>query len=266
VTYEVTFLPDVTLSASSVQICEGEEIELQLEVTGTDEPIVTWSPAEGLSCTDCLNPVASPDQTTVYTVTTVGCGGVLVEIEVTVEIVPLPGLTVTEDQTIDLGQTVTVQGTNNVPTIPINWYDGDSGDPLCSDCPNLVQQPKKAGVYHFIASAVNSLGCSEEDTVTVTVIDPCELEKIEAANAFTPNNDGFNDYFEIRNSGISSIGLVQIFNRWGEIVFETQDLNIKWDGMFRGEPVNPGVYMYIIQGDCVNLESFQLAGNVTVIR
>ena len=247
VTYEVTFLPDVTLSASSVQICEGEEIELQLEVTGTEEPIVTWSPAEGLSCTDCLNPVASPAETTVYTVTTIGCGGVVVEIEVTVEIIPLPGLTVTEDQTIDLGQTVTVQGTNNVPTIPINWYDGDSGDPLCSDCPNLVQQPKKAGVYHFVASAVNSLGCGEEDTVTITVIDPCELEKIEAANAFTPNNDGFNDYFEIRNNGISSIALVQIFNRWGEIVFETQDINLKWDGNFRGEPVNPGVYMYIIR-------------------
>jgi gliding motility-associated-like protein len=219
-----------------------------------------------LSCTDCLNPVASPSQTTVYTVSTLGCGGVVVEIEVTVEIVPLPGLSVTDDQTIDLGQTVTVQGSNEIPTIPIDWYDDDSGDVLCTDCPKLVQKPSKPGEYHFRASAVNSLGCGEEQIVTITVVDPCEVEKIEAANAFTPNGDGFNDYFEIHNDGISSIGLVQVFNRWGEIVFETQGINDQWDGTFRGEPVNPGVYMYIIHGDCVNQSTFQLAGNVTVIR
>ncbi|MCB0667015.1 MAG: gliding motility-associated C-terminal domain-containing protein, partial [Saprospiraceae bacterium] len=266
VTYEVIFLPDVTLSASDVQICEEESIQLQLEVTGTDEPVVTWSPAEGLSCTDCLDPIASPTETTVYTVTTLGCGGEVVEIQVTVEIIPNPGLTVGDDQTIDLGQTITLQGTNEVATIPINWYNGETGEVICTDCPNLVQQPSKAGEYYFVASAINAIGCGEEDTVKITVIDPCELEKIEAANAFTPNGDGFNDYFEIRNDGVSTIGLVQVFNRWGEIVFETQDLNVKWDGTFRGEPVNPGVYMYIIQGDCVNLDNFQLAGNVTVIR
>jgi gliding motility-associated-like protein len=266
VTYEVMFLPDVTLSVSDAEICGGESVQLQIEVTGTDSAEVTWSPIEGLSCTDCLDPIASPEQTTTYTVSTLGCGGVLVEAQVTVVVVPLPGLTVSEDQTIDLGQTVTLQGINEVPTIPISWYDDDTGELLCNDCPNLPRQPKAAGEYHYRASAVNSLGCAEEQVVTITVIDPCEVEKIVAANAFTPNNDGFNDYFEIRNDGVSYISLVQVFNRWGEIVFESNSIDDQWDGNFRGEPVNPGVYMYLLKGDCINGNVFQLAGNVTVIR
>ena len=51
VTYQVTFLPDVALMASGAEICEGESIQLQVEVTGADSAFVTWSPAEGLSCT-----------------------------------------------------------------------------------------------------------------------------------------------------------------------------------------------------------------------
>jgi gliding motility-associated-like protein len=266
VTYEITFLPDITISARSAEICEGETVQLQVEVTGADSAQVTWTPAEGLSCTDCLDPIANPQRTTTYLVSTVGCGGEVIEVEVTVEVVPLPGLTVTPNQTIDLGQTITLQGVNEVPTIPINWYDEESGELLCADCPRYETKPTKAGTYYFRASSINSLGCGEDSIVVVTVADPCEVEKIVAANAFTPNNDGFNDFFEIRNGGISNIGLVQVFNRWGEIVFETQSFEDKWDGTFRGEPVNPGVYVYIIYADCVNGSTFQLAGNVTIIR
>ncbi len=267
VTYVVTVLPDVEIFVPDASICPGEEVQLQVEVTGTDSLVdVTWFPADGLSCTDCMDPIASPSETTIYTISTVGCGGVMIDTSMTVEVVPMPGLTVSEDQLVDLGQTVTLQAINETVTIPIDWYDEETGELLCTDCPNLVIQPDAAGEYKYIASAVNSLGCGEQDTVMVTVVDPCEVERIVAENAFTPNGDGFNDQFEIRNDGISTIGLIQIFNRWGEIVFETTDLGIQWDGTFRGDPVNPGVYMYIIQADCVNGSTFQLAGNVTVIR
>jgi gliding motility-associated-like protein len=82
----------------------------------------------------------------------------------------------------------------------------------------------------------------------------------------TPNGDGANDYFEIRNTGVSMVTLVQVFNRWGELVFESNSIEDKWDGNHRGQPVNPGVYMYILEGICVNENVFTLSGNVTVIR
>ena len=171
-----------------------------------------------------------------------------------------------EDQTIDLGQTITLQGINEVPSIPINWYNDESGELLCSDCPRSSDSTSKCR-YLLLPGIVDKLlgmwrrFCSHCDRDR-----SLRLEKIIAANAFTPNYDGFNDYFEIRNDGVSTVGLVQVFNRWGEIVFETQNIEVQWDGTFRGEPVNPGVFMYIIHADCVNGNTYQLAGNVTLIR
>ncbi len=137
---------------------------------------------------------------------------------------------------------------------------------ICSDCPTIGESPGAPGIYTYVASAANQLGCAETDTVVVTVVDPCQVDEIEAANAFTPNGDGFNDRFEIRNSGVSTIGLVQVFNRWGEMVFETNDISDQWDGTFRQEPVNPGVYMYLFRGVCESGQTFIVSGNVTVIR
>ncbi|MDH3245686.1 MAG: gliding motility-associated C-terminal domain-containing protein, partial [Saprospiraceae bacterium] len=90
--------------------------------------------------------------------------------------------------------------------------------------------------------------------------------EIEAANAFTPNGDGFNDNFEIRNTGDAEIILIQVYNRWGEIMFESETINVLWDGTHLGEPLNPGVYMYQIQAVCAEVESVILTGNVTLIR
>ncbi len=266
VTYEITILPIIELIGTNVDICEGESVELPLTVTGTESPMLIWSPNTGLSCDNCVNPIATPDQTTTYTVSTVGCGGDLVETTITVTVLPYPGLTVGEDQTVNLGQTVELNATNAEATIPINWYDDDTGDLICTDCPRTGVRPDAPGEYHYRATSVNALGCGEEQVTTITIVDPCEIGKIEAANAFTPNGDGFNDGFEIRNEGVSTITLVQVFNRWGEMVFETSNINDQWDGTFHGEPVNPGVYMYIMEGICVSAEDFILTGNVTVIR
>jgi hypothetical protein len=166
VTYDVTILPVIMISGEDVEICPDESVELLLTVTGTDSAVVEWFPATGLSCTDCLNPIASPMETTTYTVTTLGCGGVIVEASITVTVVPLPGMTVSEDETIDLGQTVSISATNEVATIPINWYNDDTGDLICMDCPQIAQRPNAPGEYHYRAVSVNGLGCGEEEIVT----------------------------------------------------------------------------------------------------
>ncbi len=266
VTYTISVMPEITISSEDVEICEGEEVQLQAIVTGSDTARITWFPTDGLSCIDCSDPVVSPQSTITYTASTLDCHGEIIETSITVTVVPLPGLTVSEDQELDLGQSTKLSATNEIPTIPISWYNGETGDLICMDCPMITVQPGSPGVYTYRAASVNSLGCGEEDTVTVTVVDPCEVEKIVASNAFTPNGDGFNDYFEIRNDGISNITRVEVYNRWGERVFETSNSNDFWDGTFRGEPVNPGVFMYTIQGVCQNDSDFLLSGNVTVIR
>ncbi len=265
VTYEVIVLPDVTLSAEDAMICVGESVQLNVTVEGAENVELVWTPSSSLSCADCPNPIASPTVTTTYFVSTLGCGGKIVEDTVIVEVLPYPGLTASDDVTINLGEVATLTATTEVLGLPIDWYD-EEGNLICSDCPTIGESPGAPGIYTYVASAANQLGCAETDTVVVTVVDPCQVDEIEAANAFTPNGDGFNDRFEIRNSGVSTIGLVQVFNRWGEMVFESNDISDQWDGTFRQEPVNPGVYMYLFRGVCESGQTFIVSGNVTVIR
>ena len=59
---------------------------------------------------------------------------------------------------------------------------------------------------------------------------------------------------------------MRIYNRWGQKVFETNDLNIKWDGTFRGLPVDPGVFVYYFNAVCPNGDEVVYKGNITVLK
>ncbi len=262
VTYNISLLPGIELEAFPAIVCEGETVELT--AVGVNYQSLQWSPSQDLSCDDCLNPTASPSQTTTYVLTGIGCGDQVVTDSVTVEVVPLPGLTMPEDQTISTGEVVTLTALVENAGSTIDWYNLNTGELLCSDCPSVVVQPTSNTTYRAVAS--NELDCDEEGTVDVLIEGLCDVERIIAANAFTPNEDGSNDLFEIRNEGTAEVELVQIFNRWGEIVFESSNLDDKWDGTYLNEPVNPGVYMYTMTVLCIGGEQFFLTGNVTVIR
>jgi gliding motility-associated-like protein len=99
--------------------------------------------------------------------------------------------------------------------------------------------------------------------------DDC-LTSLYLPNAFTPNGDGENDLFYVYGNGIETVHL-RIFNRWGELVFETTELNSGWDGTYRGEPVNPDVFVYYLDVTfCQNQRLSGLSpykkGSITLIR
>jgi gliding motility-associated-like protein len=264
--HTVVVISNVSLEGTDAVICEGESVELQVSLTGTPGSQLVWTPATGLSCADCLNPVASPESTTTYKVSTTGCLGTNIETEVTVEVVPLPRLVLAQEASPNGGQEVTLSATTIDPSHAISWYNS-SGELICANCPTIVQQI--SGETTFVAIATNSLGCETQEEITVDLTreeEDCDVGLIVASNALTPNGDGSNDYFQIVNTGDSEITLVQVFNRWGEIVFESHSEGLLWDGTFRGVDVNPGVFVYMIHGICTSGETFILSGNVTVIR
>lgn len=264
--HTVVVISNVSLEGTDAVICEGEAVELQVSLTGNPGSKLLWTPATGLSCDDCLNPVASPESTTTYKVSTTGCLGTNIETEVTVEVVPLPQLVLAKETSPNGGQEVTLSATTIDPSHAISWYNS-SGELICANCPTIVQQI--SGETTFVAIATNSLGCETQEEITVDLTqeeEDCDVGLIVASNAMTPNGDGSNDYFQIVNTGDSEITLVQVFNRWGEIVFESHSEGLLWDGTFRGVDVNPGVFIYMIHGICTSGETFILSGNVTVIR
>lgn len=108
--------------------------------------------------------------------------------------------------------------------------------------------------------------CTKSDEVTVTVHDLlCEDPDIFVPNSFTPNGDGANDVLFVRGRHIAELEFM-IFDRWGEKVFETRDKEIGWDGTFKGEQLDPAVFVYHLTAYCVDGQRYFTKGNVTLIR
>ena len=103
----------------------------------------------------------------------------------------------------------------------------------------------------------------DEGTVSITVnqgVGSCDVP-----NTFTPNNDGANDTFIVPCLEIDRLNnKVQIFNRWGDIVFEQEDYRNNWDGTYNGNPLPPGVYFYCLFLD--KNDSDPMQGYVTIVR
>ena len=88
---------------------------------------------------------------------------------------------------------------------------------------------------------------------------------VHAPNAFTPNGDGLNDVFEIKGVGINEY-LLQVYSRWGELIYESKNLEDQWDGKFNGELVPAGTYVYTINYKSMLNRDYNKKGSVTVVR
>jgi len=108
--------------------------------------------------------------------------------------------------------------------------------------------------------------CTQSAAVTVKVLQvACREPFLYIPNAFSPNGDNENDVLYVR-SAITTEILFRVFDRWGEMIFETRSLNDGWDGTFRGKLVDPDTYDYYLEAICTGGEQSIIKGNVTLIR
>jgi gliding motility-associated-like protein len=108
--------------------------------------------------------------------------------------------------------------------------------------------------------------CIKSASVKVNVLEVvCDRTYVYVPNAFSPNGDLENDVLYVR-SAIATKILFRIFDRWGELVFETTDQAIGWDGTFRDKLLKPDTYDYYLEATCVQGEQKIIKGNVTLIR
>ncbi len=118
----------------------------------------------------------------------------------------------------------------------------------------------------YTVNATDQYGCSFENKITIYVLDViCEEPYIYVPNAFTPNNDGKNDILYV-NSSVGYDIVFKIYDRWGELVFETTDINKGWDGTYNNKQLEAGVYVYHLSLECYNNDHFIKKGNITLIR
>ncbi len=169
-----------------------------------------------------------------------------------------PSLTVHGDTTINIGETATVYASG---ATVYSWAPDIDGSIACTSCSSTVVSPTVTTDY--IVTAYDSPYCKSYDTVTVVVDVNCGDFFIP--NVFSPNDDGLNDVINVHGRCISTFNL-QIFDRWGEKVFETSSLTDSWDGTYRGQKMNTGVFVYKADGVSIDGQSFSLKGNITLIR
>jgi hypothetical protein len=153
--------------------------------------------------------------------------------------------------------------TVNLSVTGANSYTWSPSSGLsCNDCPNPVATPSSTTTYFVTGS--DAYGCTGSASITIFVTEICEAFFVP--NIFSPNGIGP----EANNTLCVAGGCIlelryQVFNRWGEKIFETTDPDICWDGVYRGEPVGSGVYAYKVYARLSNGEIIEQAGSLTVV-
>jgi gliding motility-associated-like protein len=167
--------------------------------------------------------------------------------EITILDVPELIVELPESVTIRLGENYELLPQINYPSNTIDtlyWSGSDSLD--CLNCLNPTATPTNTSSYTLTVISLN--GCKATTNILVNVEKP---RNVFIPNIFTPNGDGFNDIFYINtdNLMVKQVNKFQIFTRWGELVFTDQGFQPNtsdhgWDGFFKGEKLNPNVFVY----------------------
>ena len=178
-----------------------------------------------------------------------------------------PETIATRDTVIFLGGSVAVdlQGANcssNVAWSPISGVQNPSSA-------STVITPFAAGDFFYSANIFDATSsCIATDSIRITVVDPNSLDCSEAylPSAFTPNDDGLNDTYGLSNPfAIQQLQSFEIFDRWGSRVFASVHPFQRWDGSFKNQDLNPGVFRYKVRFIC-NGEEKEDFGTLMLMR
>ncbi len=151
------------------------------------------------------------------------------------------------DTTIQQGQSVLLNPlVNTSEPVSFSWSPSDYLN--CDNCREVVATPMENQEYELLIT--NAAGCSASGTATIQLVS-CGKSEIAIPNAFTPDNDGHNDVFEVYlKPSINPQGFIRIFNRWGNLVFSANNLQATWDGNFNGKLAPSELYLLQIGFTC----------------
>ncbi|TWV99374.1 gliding motility-associated C-terminal domain-containing protein [Chitinophaga pinensis] len=192
-----------------------------------------------------------------YLTTIVDANSCRVDGTVTLNNIVIPPLRITNnDTTIVLGEKINLYAVN---AINYTWIPDDGLS--CASCPLLTVQPSETTTYIVFTSGPN---CVKSDTVTVFVD---KRHSLFVPTAFSPNKDGQNDVFRVKGQGIASFNM-HVYNRWGELIFRSDDYRRGWDGTYIEKLQPAGSYVYRIEytffGETEKV--YQQKGAITLVR
>jgi gliding motility-associated-like protein len=227
--------------------CEGDLVFLS---TTQNYPQINWSNGE-----DGIQIAVS--ETGKYSVVVVNSGGCTAIDEVELEFAPRPRVEAGDDVYSDCVEGALLSGYGNgIPT----WEPAEGLSNTNTFEVNAFPENTK---WYYLT--VDNGTCKATDSVKVFAM----CSSVYVPSAFTPNDDGTNDMFKAIGMDVKDFSMI-IFNRWGEKIFETKDINQGWDGTYKGVPSPVGLYIWQIEANDNNgktlVTDMQRKGTVGLIR
>lgn len=244
----------MNLLVSDNSLCPNESAIL----TAGGAKSYSWAPPYNISSTQANQVTVSPITTTryyVYGIDNKGCkdtlfADIVVNPQAVVDLGP--------DQTIYPGESVQLYANGNGSTF--NFYPPNGLSSTTIKDP--IAQPSVTTRY-FVTGTTED-GCSGVDSINIFV---APESFIEMSNAFSPGSGtSINDEYKVIFKGTATLNSFRIFNRWGQELFSTTDINKGWNGQYNGKPQPMGVYVYVVDAVSANGKRLYKQGNVTLLR
>ena len=240
----VNMKPVPSLSVNSGSVCEGSAL-LLLANTSIAGGSYVWQPGGETTPSISQSPSTATNYTVSYTVN--GCRASALA---SIGIYPDPDAAVNASaSSVAPGDEVAMVASGGTSYL---WNTGASSA-------QILMKPLETTTY--CAMVTNANGCKREACVEVQVRAESTLY---IPNVFTPNGDGINDEFQTLSYNLSEFD-IKIFNRWGQLLFQTNDPLKGWDGSFRGQTV-AGVYVFILKAKGNDGSEYRKSGHITLIQ
>ncbi len=247
----------IVVTATGGTICDGECINITANGSGgTGNITYTWNPGNltGSSVNVC------PNTTTTYTVTATDANGCTKTQAATVTVNPKPTASFTANPTTGQVPLNVIFTNTSTGGTTYSWIFGDGNS---SSSQNSSNTYTNGGTYNPMLIVTNTFGC--KDTFMLTIIAD-GFSEIIVPNVFSPNGDGYNEFFSITSIGLKDL-YVEIYDRWGLKMGDFSALNGGWDGKAAsGKDAPEGTYYYILLAHGIDSKEYNLKGYLLLLR
>ncbi|MEI8136749.1 MAG: PKD domain-containing protein, partial [Bacteroidota bacterium] len=257
----MTINPLPSVYAFARDTCQNKPFILNSNPTNGTAPFTyTWTPSAGIINSNNAQTIATASNSTTYTLLIADANNCKNSTTKSVYIQLPPG-NFNWDTTVVIGSSIPLNN-NSGSNFTYTWTP--KTDLSCVHCPNPVSSSTVDITYSV--TIADAMGCFE---ITNKHVVHVELKgTVDVPTAFTPNGDGKNDVLYVDGWGIRKLIYFRVFNRWGQLLFESNDITIGWDGMTNGVPQNMETYVYQVSAETYIGEAkpFLKTGTFKLIR
>jgi gliding motility-associated-like protein len=253
-TISIGFDNNLVLSVSgNTLVCQGGNIV----INASGATNYTWTDGTNTYTTSNINIPANANTTFTLVGNTGACNsttiiGVSVSPSINVVITASPSNSISIGESVQLNAT----GGTNYTWTPITGLDNPTS-------PNPTASPVQTTTY--CVTGYNSNGVCSDTACRVIYVDT-RCPELFVPNVFSPNDDGVNDQLKVYGTKCVKEFLMVIYDRWGEKVFETTDVNATWDGTYKGKDMSGATFVYYIKGLYYDNKPIDLKGNFTIVK